>query len=158
MWVWPNIPYKKGGLGARSLTDSRIGNPSVGDPRIQDASANNFSGSRIKWGLEDTRTFQGSKNQWDLENWKTIEGLKIWAKFEDLRRRNLHVLKTACQREMHEYGDQNVTKVLVHWKISFNEDANHNNTLWTRCFEGEGNDVKKPYRYIDNNFCNVAFN
>ena len=29
--------------------------------------------------------------------------------------------ETACQREMHEYGDQNVTKVLVHWKISFNE-------------------------------------
>ena len=24
---------------------------------------------------------------------------------------------------MHEYGDQNVTKVLVHWKISFDEDA-----------------------------------
>ena len=29
-------------------SDSRIGNPSVSDPRIQDASANNFSGSRIK--------------------------------------------------------------------------------------------------------------
>ena len=28
---------------------------------------------------------------------------------------------TACQREMHEYGDQNITSVLVHWKISFNE-------------------------------------
>ena len=28
---------------------------------------------------------------------------------------------TTCQREMHEYGDQNVTKVLVYWKISFNE-------------------------------------
>ena len=28
--------------------DSRIGNPSVSDPRIQDASANNFNGSRIK--------------------------------------------------------------------------------------------------------------
>ena len=36
---------------------------------------------------------------------------------------------TTCQREMHEYADQNVTKVLVHWKISFTEDANHNNTL-----------------------------
>ena len=31
--------------------------------------------------------------------------------------------KTACQREMHEYGDQNITTVLVHWKFSFDEDA-----------------------------------
>ena len=29
-------------------SDSRIRNPRVGDPRIQNASANNFSGSRIK--------------------------------------------------------------------------------------------------------------
>ena len=59
-------------------------------------------------------------------------------KFEDLRRRNVHVHETACQREVHEYDDQNVTKVLVHWDISFDEDTNHNNTLWTRCFEGKG--------------------
>ena len=92
--------------------DSRIVNPSVGDLRTQDASANNFSGSRIKWGLEDIRTFQGSKNQWDLEDWRTIEGSRIQEKFEDLRRRNLHVHGTTCQREMHEYGDQNVTNAL----------------------------------------------
>ena len=30
---------------------------------------------------------------------------------------------TACQREMHEYGNQNLTNVLVHWKISFDEDV-----------------------------------
>ena len=30
---------------------------------------------------------------------------------------------TACQGELHENGDQNVTTVLVHWKISFDEDA-----------------------------------
>ena len=36
-------------------------------------------------------------------------------------------------------------------KVSF-----HNNTLWARCFEGEGN-VRNLYRYIDNNCCNVAF-
>ena len=36
-------------------------------------------------------------------------------------------------------------------KVSF-----HNNTLWARCFERGGN-VRNPYRYIDNNCCNVAF-
>ena len=40
---------------------------------------------------------------------RTIEGSRIRAKFEDLQRRNLHVHETVCQREMHEYGDQNVT-------------------------------------------------
>ena len=40
---------------------------------------------------------------------RTIEGSRIQAKFEDLGRRNLHVHGTAFQREMHEYGDQNVT-------------------------------------------------
>ena len=32
----------------------------------------------------------------------------------------------------------------------------HNTTLWSRCFEEEGN-VRNPYRYIDNNFVNIAF-
>ena len=85
----------------------------------------------------------------------TIEDLRIWVNFEDLQRLNLHVHKTDCQRDVHEYGDQNILR-LIHWKISFDGDANHNNTLWTRCFEGEGN-VRNPYRYIDNNCCNVAF-
>ena len=40
---------------------------------------------------------------------RTIEGSRIQAKFEDLGRINLHVHGTAFQREMHEYGDQNVT-------------------------------------------------
>ena len=30
---------------------------------------------------------------------------------------------TACQREMQEHGDQNVTRVLVYWKIPFDENA-----------------------------------
>ena len=111
-----------GGFHSR-VYDSRIGNPSVGDPRIQDTSANNFNGSRIKWSLEDTKTFQDSKNQWVLKDWRTIEGSRIRAKFENLWRKNLHVHVTACQREMYEYGDQNVTTVLVHWKISFDEDT-----------------------------------
>ena len=77
-------------------------------------------------------------------------------KFEYLQRRNLYIHRTACQREVHKYGDQNTTKVLVHWKISFDEDVNRNNTLWTRCFEGEEN-IRNPYRNIDNNGCNVTF-
>ena len=32
----------------------------------------------------------------------------------------------------------------------------HNNTSWSKCFEGEGN-VRNLYRYIDNNYCNIAF-
>ena len=101
--------------------DLGIGNPSDGDPRIKDASTNNSNGSRIKWGFEDLRTFQCPKNQWDLEDWRTIKGSRIQAKFENLQRRNLHVHGTTCQREMYEYGDQNATKVLAKWKISFNE-------------------------------------
>ena len=79
-----------------------------------------------------------SKNQWDLENWKTIEGSRIWAKFKYLQRRNLHVYAIACQREMHEYGDQNVTKVLVYWKISFDEDAISQQHLVAKVFSRGG--------------------
>ena len=42
----------------------------------------------------------------------------------------LKVHETISQREVYEYGDQDVTKILVLWKISFDDDANHNNTLW----------------------------
>ena len=84
------------------------------------------------------RTFQGSKNQWDLKDWRTTEGSRIWAKFEDLRRRNLHAHTTACQKEMHEYGDQNVTKILVHWKISFDEDAISQQHLVRKVFSRGG--------------------
>ena len=66
-------------------------------------------------------------------------------------RRNLYAHETACQRKVHEYGDQNVTKVLVYWNISFDEDDNHNNTLWVRCFEGKGND-RNP------TLCHMPFN
>ena len=69
---------------------------------------------------------------------ETLKIKKIRAKFEDLRRRNLHVYGTACQREMHEYGDQNVTKVLVHWKISFDEDAISQQHLVSKVFSREG--------------------
>ena len=69
-----------------------------------------------------------------IEDWRTIEGSRIWAKFEDLRKRNLHVYGTACQREVHEYDDQNVTKVLVYWKISFDEDATSQQHLVDKVF------------------------
>ena len=42
----------------------------------------------------------------------------------------LKVHETTNQREVYEYCDQDVTKILVLWKISFDDDANHNNTLW----------------------------
>ena len=42
----------------------------------------------------------------------------------------LKVHETISQREVYEYGDQDVTKILVNWKISFDGDANNNNTLW----------------------------
>ena len=41
----------------------------------------------------------------------------------------LKVHETISQREVYEYGDQDVTKILVHWKIIFDDDTNHNNTL-----------------------------
>ena len=41
--------------------NSGINNPSVGDPRIKDASINKSNGSRIKWGFEDPRTFYINK-------------------------------------------------------------------------------------------------
>ena len=45
---------------------------------------------------------------------------------------------TACQREMHEYGGQNVMKVLVHWKISFNECVILQQRLVGNVFSREG--------------------
>ena len=42
----------------------------------------------------------------------------------------LKVHKTTSQREVYEYGDQDVTKILVLWKISIDDDANHNSTMW----------------------------
>ena len=42
----------------------------------------------------------------------------------------LKVHETTSQTEVYEYGDQDVTKILVHWKISFDDDANNNNTMW----------------------------
>ena len=45
-------------------------------------------------------------------------------------KRVLKVHETPNQREVYEYGDQDVIKILVLWKISFDDDANHNNTLW----------------------------
>ena len=45
-------------------------------------------------------------------------------------KRILKVHKTTSQRDLYEYGDQVVTKILVLWKSSFNDDANHNNTMW----------------------------
>ena len=45
-------------------------------------------------------------------------------------KRVLKVHETTNQREVYEYGDQDVTKILVLWKISFDDDANYNNTLW----------------------------
>ena len=44
--------------------------------------------------------------------------------------RILKVHETTSQIEVYEYGDQDVTKILVHWKISFDDDDKHNNTLW----------------------------
>ena len=41
----------------------------------------------------------------------------------------LKVHETTSQREVYEYGDEDVTKILVPWKISFDDDANNNNTL-----------------------------
>ena len=99
-----NSWYTNGDSHSR-VHDLRIGNSSVVDPRIKDASANNSNGSKIKWCYKDPRTFLGPKNQWDLEDWKNIEGLRIWAKFEGLQRRNLHEHRTVCQREVHEHGD-----------------------------------------------------
>ena len=69
---------------------------------------------------------------------RTIKGSRIPATFGDLRRRNLHVHGTTCQREMHEYGDQNVTKVLVHWKISFNEGVISQQHLLGKVFSRGG--------------------
>ena len=45
-------------------------------------------------------------------------------------KRILKVHKTTSQRDLYEYGDQVVTKILVLWKSSVNDDANHNNTMW----------------------------
>ena len=45
-------------------------------------------------------------------------------------KRILKVHKTTSQREVYEYGDQDVTKILVLWKISIDDDANHNSTMW----------------------------
>ena len=42
----------------------------------------------------------------------------------------LKVHETISQGEVYEYGDQDVTKILVHWKIIFDDDTNNNNTLW----------------------------
>ena len=42
----------------------------------------------------------------------------------------LKVHESTSQREVYEYVDQDVTKILVHWKISFDDDEEHNNTLW----------------------------
>ena len=43
--------------------------------------------------------------------------------------RILKVHETTSQREVYEYGDQDVSKILVHWKFSFDDDDEHNNTL-----------------------------
>ena len=45
---------------------------------------------------------------------------------------------TACQKEMHEYSDQNVTKVLDQWKISFDKDAISQQHLVGKVFSREG--------------------
>ena len=42
----------------------------------------------------------------------------------------LKVHETTNQWDVYEYCDQDVTKILVLWKISFDDDANHNNILW----------------------------
>ena len=60
--------------------------------------------------------------------------------------------RTTCQREMHEYGDQNVTKVLVHWKISFDEDAISQQHLVGKAFS-RGGKCYECYKHMDNNCC-----
>ena len=59
---------------------------------------------------------------------------------------------TACQKEMHEYGDQNVTKVLDQWKISFDKDAISQQHLVGKVFSREGK-CQECYKYMDNNCC-----
>ena len=67
-----------GGSHSR-VYNSGIDNPSVGDPRIKDASTNNSNGSRIKWGFEIQ---EHSKVQRTNETLKIEEPLK--AQFESL--------------------------------------------------------------------------
>ena len=56
-----------------------------------------------------------------------------------------------CQREIHEYGNQNVTKVLVHWKISFDENAFSQQHLLGKMFS-RGGKCQKCYKHMDNNY------
>ena len=42
--------------------NSRIRNPSVFDPRIKDVKADNSNGSRITWGIENSKPIQGPNN------------------------------------------------------------------------------------------------